>query len=454
MRLILVSLLSLLGLLVQLSAQSTITAFTHVNVIPMTSETVLKDYTVLVKDGKVYKMGPADALKYSKKVETIDATGKYLMPGLAEMHAHIPTPVDGNDTEVRNVLFLYLANGVTTIRGMLGDPYHLGLRKEVMAGTVLGPRIFTSSPSINGNSVKTPEEGRQKAAQFKKDGYDFLKIHPGVKRDVFDALATTAQSLKLPFAGHVPVEVGIRHALAFRYASVDHLDGYLEGLVAAETLKANPEGGFFGFNYVDSADEKQLDALIAETKKQGVWVVPTQSLFTRWFSPVDANVLANQPEMQYMPSKTLYQWRQSKQSLTGAGFSEAQWKKFIALRQKMLRNMHSAGVDLLLGSDAPQVFNVPGFSLHHEMASLLEAGLTPYTILHSGTANPARYFGQSGHFGTIQPGASADFILLEGNPLEDITNTWKQLGVMLRGKWMSKAFIDAELQKIADKHKS
>lgn len=435
------------------AAQTKINAITHVNVLPMTSEEVLKDYTVLLKDGKVFKMGPSHKLKVKKKNQIIDGTGKYLMPGLTEMHAHIPTPENGDDTWVRQVLFLYVANGVTTIRGMLGDPYLLTLRKNVENELLIGPRIFTSSPSMNGNTIKTPQEAREKVVQYKKDGYDFLKVHPGVKREVFDTMARIAQSLNLPFSGHVPVEVGIRHALASRYASVDHLDGYLEGTVAADILAQNPNAGFFGYTYVPNADEKLLDALAAETKKQGVWVVPTQSLFTRWFSPTDANALANEPEMQYMPSKTLFQWRQNKSNLTGANYSEVLWQRFILFRHKILQSLYKADVDLLLGSDAPQVFNVPGFSLRHEMNSLADANLSPYVILRSGTANPARFFGKSGAFGTIVPGASADFILLEANPLENVGNTSKQVGVMLRGKWLSKEFIEAELEKIAEKNK-
>lgn len=435
------------------AAQTKINAITHVNVLPMTSEEVLKDYTVLLKDGKVFKMGPSNKLKVKKKNQIIDGTGKYLMPGLTEMHAHIPTPENGDDTWVRQVLFLYVANGVTTIRGMLGDPYLLTLRKNVENEMLIGPRIFTSSPSMNGNTIKTPQEAREKVVQYKKDGYDFLKVHPGVKREVFDTMAKIAQSLNLPFSGHVPVEVGIRHALASRYASVDHLDGYLEGTVSADILAQNPNAGFFGYTYVPNADEKQLDALAAETKKQGVWVVPTQSLFTRWFSPIDANALANEPEMQYMPSKTLYQWRQNKSNLTGANYSQVLWQRFILFRHKILQSLYKADVDLLLGSDAPQVFNVPGFSLRHEMNSLAEANLPPYVILRSGTANPARFFGRTGAFGTIVPGASADFILLEANPLENVSNTSKQVGVVLRGKWLSKEFIEAELEKIAEKNK-
>ena len=435
------------------AAQIKVDAITHVTVLPMTSEKGHRDYTVLLKDGKVFKMGPSDKIKVKKKSRVIDGTGKYLMPGLTEMHAHIPTPENGDDTWVRQVLFLYVANGVTTIRGMLGDPYLLTLRKNVENELLIGPRIFTSSPSMNGNTIKTPQEAREKVVQYKKDGYDFLKVHPGVKREVFDTMVKIAQSLNLPFSGHVPVEVGIRHALASRYASVDHLDGYLEGTVSADILAQNPNAGFFGYTYIPNADEKLLDALAAETKKQGVWVVPTQSLFTRWFSPTDANVLANEPEMQYMPSKILYQWRQNKSNLTGASYSEVLWQRFILFRHKILQSLYKADVDLLLGSDAPQVFNVPGFSLRHEMKSLAEADLSPYVILRSGTANPARFFGKSGAFGTIVPGASADFILLEANPLDDVSNTSKQVGVMLRGKWLSKEFIEAELEKIAEKNK-
>ncbi len=436
------------------AAQVKVDAITHVTVLPMTSEKGHRDYTVLLKDGKVFKMGPSDKIKVKKKSQVIDGTGKYLIPGLAEMHAHIPTPENGDDTWVRQVLFLYVANGVTTIRGMLGDPYLLTLRKNVANEMLIGPRIFTSSPSMNGNTIKTPQEAREKVIQYKKDGYDFLKVHPGVKREVFDTMVKTAQSLNLPFSGHVPVEVGIRHALASKYASVDHLDGYLEGTVSAEILTQNPNGGFFGYGYIPQSDEKGLAALAAETKKQGVWVVPTQSLFTRWFSPTDANALANEPEMQYMPSKTLFQWRQNKSNLTGVNYSEVLWQRFILFRQNILQSLYKADVDFLLGSDAPQVFNVPGFSLRHEMKSLADANLPPYVILRSGTANPARFFGQNGAFGTIELGASADFILLEANPLENVDNTWKQVGVMLRGKWLSKEFIEAELKKIAEKNKS
>jgi Amidohydrolase family len=389
-----------------------------------------------------------------KKAVIIDGEGKFLMPGLAEMHAHIPVADGADDSAVRETLFLYLSRGVTTIRGMLGDPYHLALKKQVGLGAVLSPRIFTSSPSCNGNTLRTPEEARQKVIKYHADGYDFLKIHPGILRPVFDELVKTSREVGITFSGHVPQNVGIRHALESRYASIDHIDGYLEGLVSDEVKMAQTDPGFFGYHYVEQADEKIIAALAQRTHLQGVWVVPTQSLFTRWFSPTNEAVLANDPEMQYMPAKTRFQWRQSKASLTTSQptYNEAQWKRMIELRQQILRALHQAGVPLLLGSDAPQVFNVPGFSLQHEMKAMQDAGLSPLVILQSGTLNPARFFKQSEEFGSVAPGRSADLILVDGNPLDNLDNVWKQSGVMLRGKWLDRTNIQAELAKISKRH--
>lgn len=429
-------------------------AFVNADVLPMTGTDILRDQTILVRDGKIDQIGPTAAIKVPKGSTVIEAQGKYLMPGLAEMHAHIPVPQEGNDTLVKETLFLYLSRGVTTIRGMLGAPYHLELKKMIAMDSVTSPRVFTSSPSLNGNTVPTPEEARRLVTQYKQDGYDFLKIHPGIPLAAFDEMARTAKEVGIPFSGHVPIAVGIRHALDAQYASIDHIDGYLSGLAPKEAWeRLDSNIGFFGYNMVPYADEAEIAKLARQTKEKGVWIVPTQSLFTRWFSPDDPAAMANEPEMKYMASRTRFQWRQSKQNaIGGEDYKVAQWEKMIDLRQQLLRALHEAGVPLLLGSDAPQVFNVPGFSLEHEMAAMKAAGLSNEVILQSGTANPARFFGMEGAFGTIQPGAAADLLLLSGNPLEDISNTWAQEGVMVRGHWMPKAEIDARLLEIAAAH--
>ncbi|MBT8205411.1 MAG: amidohydrolase family protein, partial [Eudoraea sp.] len=332
-----------------------------------------------------------------------------------------------------------------------GHPRHLELREEAKTGSLLSPRIFTSSPSLNGNSVKTPEEARTKVTAYQESGYDFLKIHPGIQRDVFDTLVKTANEVGIPFSGHVPVDVGIRHALQSRYASIDHVDGYLEGLVPESAGVQPDENGFFGYNFTPLADTTRIEELVALSKNQGVWVVPTQSLFERWFAPTDADEMLAQPEMQYMPVSTLQNWKDRKERSTGegTGFSVEQWEDFDAIRLQLIKKLQEGGQGLLLGSDAPQLFNVPGFSIHHEMAGMLRAGITPLEILQSGTINPAVFFGMEDEFGEIKVGLSADFFLVQGNPLQDLDNLRNVDGVMVRGTWIDKAMIDQKLKEIS-----
>ena len=264
-------------------------------------------------------------------------------------------------------------------------------------------------------------------------------------------MVATAKQVGIPFAGHVPVDVGIKHALQSGYASIDHVDGFLEGLVPEEASVNPNENGFFGYNFTDLADPELIDGLVAQSKEQEVWVVPTQSLFERWFAPTTANEMLSQPEMQYMPASTLDNWKQRKLQSTGenSGFSEEQWVSFISLRRQLIKKLQESGQGLLLGSDAPQLFNVPGFSIHHEMAGMLRAGLSPLEIIQSGTINPAKFFGQEGEYGELKEGQSADLFLVSGNPLEDITNLKNVEGVMVRGTWLDKVTIAQKLEEIA-----
>lgn len=430
-------------------------AFVGVNVLPMTENTVLPDQTLIIRDGKIWKMGSSSSLQLSGEARIVEAKGQYLMPGIAEMHAHIPIPDEGNDERVRETLFLYLSNGVATIRGMLGQPYHLELKKMVAKDEILSPRVYTSSPSLNGNSIKTVEEAKTKVSQYSADGYDFLKIHPGIKLDVFEAVVETARQENIPFSGHVPVDVGVNRAIDFGYASIDHLDGYIDGL-ALKSNKFDPNGGgLFGYNYTGIVDPGEIPALVRRTKEAGIWIVPTQSLLARWTSPKSGAEMANEPEMKYMPPATRFSWRQSKDQITGQeGYEQDTADLFIRYRQQLLKEMETQKVDLLLGSDAPQIFNVPGFSIQHEMQSMADAGLSNYTILQSGTVNPARFFGQEGEYGVVKEGAAADLILLSGNPLEDISHMQNPRGVMARGRWMDRAFLDEKLAEIAKKYEN
>jgi imidazolonepropionase-like amidohydrolase len=421
-----------------LVAQETATAFIGVDVLPMDGERVLRDQTVVVTNGKIASLASARTATVPTGAMKVDGKGKYLMPGLGELHAHIPGG-KSPDADVERTLLLYVANGVTTIRGMLGDPRHLVYRERVAKGEVLGPRIYTSGPSLNGNSAKTPDAAVALVVDQQKAGYDLLKIHPGVPRDAFDAMAARADALRIPFAGHVPEAVGLARALEAKYRSIDHLDGYVEALVPDAAGSQ-----VFGVNLAARADESRLPALVEATRAAGTWQVPTEILLVNWLNDEDPQAMAKWPEMKHVPPEVLQQWIAQKQGFA-AKFPQADRRRLLALRRTIIKALHDGGVPFALGSDAPQTWNVPGFSAHRELAALVAAGLTPYQALRSGTANVGAYFGTQATVGTVAAGKRADLILLEANPLTDIANSSRIAGVMVNGRWLSKADIETRL---------
>ncbi len=422
----------------------------NIQIIDVVNGEVKDNQHIVIDSGKMVKISDRPIQNFDF-AENIDGTGKFVMPGLAEMHAHIPGP---NDTDQwrEDVLFLYLSQGITTIRGMLGDTIHLELRENANNGAILSPRIFTSSPSLNGNTVQSIGAADSLVRKYHSDGYDFLKIHPGIQLPVFDQIVETAHEVGIPFSGHVPVDVGIRHALKSQYASIDHVDGYLEGLVP-QSLKVNPEeNGFFGYDFTNMADTTMIGELMDMTKGNRVWIVPTQSLFERWFAPIPAKDLMSIEEIQYMPGSILRNWVRMKNQVTeNDNFNSTQWSRFIHLRRKLIQSLSQSEPGLLLGSDAPQVFNVPGFSIHHEIDGMQKAGITNLEIIQSGTINPAIFFSQEDVFGQVKEGLRADLIITDKNPLMDLNTLQELYGVMWMGKWISKNEIAEKLERIAQR---
>ena len=416
-----------------------------VNVVPMDEERVIPNQTVVIKDGKITAIGTK--VKHAKNALVIDGKGKYLMPGLAEMHAHVP-PIDDIEP-MKEVLFLFAANGITTIRGMLGHTRHLELRGMIQRGEINGPRFYTTGPSFNGLSVKTAEAGAEMVRKQKEAGYDFLKLHPGLNLETFPAIASTAKEVGIPFAGHVSFAVGVWRAIDAGYSSIDHLDGFVEALVPGIDSLTEQQAGLFGMFIGHKADQSGIPKLMKALKEKNIWVVPTQSLAERWFSPAfDADGFRNDPHSKYMNPKTVDQWIQSKKSLqANPNYNPVQLESFIILRRQLILECQKNGVGILLGCDAPQVFNVPGFSTHHELAYLVDSGLTPYQAIKTGTVNVAEYL-KLADSGTIRIGAIADLILVNNNPLVEIKNTQSIAGVMLNGKWLSKKEIDVGLKKL------
>ena len=425
--------------------------FRGVNVIPMDREIVIANQDVVIENGVIKAIGNSNNVNYNRKAYVVDARGKYLLPGLAEMHAHVPQV---NDLQpMKEVLQLFLYNGITTIRGMLGHPLHLQLRSLLRNEEITGPHFITSGPSFNGNSVKTIETASSMVRSQKQSGYDFLKIHPGISLENFTVLAKTAKEENISFSGHVPFEVGVWRAIDFGYATIDHLDGFVEGLVADINNISEDQTGLFGMYISEKADTSQIPRLMRELKEHQIWVVPTQALAERWFDPAkDPDILNKADEMKYMNPTTRNNWLQSKKNLmSNASYKPKDITHLIQLRRKLIYECNRNGVGLLLGCDAPQVFNVPGFSTHHELQYLVDAGLSPYEALKTGTVNVASFMKRSSDMGVIKPGYVSDVILLNGNPLNDISQSKNISGVMIGSKYLPKIYIDNELKKL-EKH--
>jgi imidazolonepropionase-like amidohydrolase len=396
------------------------TAFVDVTVIPMDRDRTLDHQTVIVRDGRIATVGPASSTNVPSDALRIDGRGKFLMPGLTEMHGHVPgQPALGAAT-----MFLFAANGITTVRGMQGSPFHLGFREQIARGEVLGPRFYAAGPQM-GAGIRTPEIGDSVVRAQKSAGYDLLKIQEGMPRASYDKVVATARSVGIPFGGHVPDDVGLWQALAMRQGTIDHLD-----------------------NFMEATRDSTIAVIVAATKRAGTAVVPTMPLWEILYTPPDSATLAMRPELKYMPKTTVAAWFRT----TNAGGriqGDSARQAFRATRMSILTALHRAGVPILLGTDAPQVFSVPGFSIHREMQMMVDAGMTPFEVLQSGTRNVAAHFGTLAEAGTLEAGKRADLLLLDANPLQSVANVQRRAGVMLHGRWLPESEIQSGLAALA-----
>jgi len=332
-------------------------AFVNVTVIPMNREGSVAGQTVLVRDGRIAEVGPAGRVRVPEGATRIDAAGKFLIPGLAEMHAHVPPGAQVTDAEIARVLELYAVNGVTTIRSMLGHPRHLGFRDRAARGEILSSRIWTSGPSFTGQSAPTPDSAARMVRAEKAMGYDFLKIHPGVSRAAFDSLAVVADQLGIRFAGHVPAAVGLHRALEARYWSIDHIDGFVEALAREG---APQQTGFFGSALMGHLDESRIPGLVAAHKSAGVWVAPTMYFLEAMVGNDPVDQLAGRPDMQYVQPAMLENWKTMTNNFRNApGATLESRQAFIALRRRILKALHDGGVGIILGSDSSRLLRGP-----------------------------------------------------------------------------------------------
>lgn len=410
-------------------AQDTI-AFVDVSVLPMDENRILTGQTVVVSGGTITAMGPSADITLPTGAAIVEGAGRFLMPGLAEMHGHLPNT--GGDIPARwteDVLFLYAANGVTTVRGMQGNASHLVLRDRIDRREVLGPRLLVSSPQYSGRSARSPNEAAERVRADKAAGFDHLKIQEGLQAEVYDAIVRTAKEVDIPFAGHVPDEVGLFAALEAGQQTIDHLDN--------------------GFTDVDG-DQKRIREIVKAYKEAGAWSVPTEALWEFAFlAPRPAaEADAARPEVRYVPEPIRQQWRESIEGRLRAMQGSDEGQQRIAFRRKLLKALQDGDVGILLGTDSPQIYSVPGFSIHLEIAVMAESGLSPYEILHSGTRAVAEFLAETDTSGTVAVDRRADLILTEGNPLEDLTRLQTPVGVVLNGQWLNSAQIQNRLSQI------
>lgn len=421
----------------------------------MENDQVLTNQSIIVADGKILKIiSMTDPLKFDGN-QIIDGKGSYVYPGLAEFHSHIPVAQNGDTHLQEETMWLYLANGILRVRGMIGHQSHLALRDKVDSGDIAGPRLFLSGPSFSGGSVSSSEQAAQMVRNEKTAGYDHLKLHPGLSMDEFLAISKTANELDIPFGGHVSLDVGLEASLKNGYKSIEHIDGYLEALVPDYSKVMDPDlAGPFTMLLVDEVDLSKLPKLIELTLDNEVWIAPTLTLYDRFFGSKPAEEYRNIPEMKYMSAQQVQSWINAKTPYEEKGvLTEENVQPNIEFRNMLFMTLHRAGVPMLMSSDSPQVFNVPGFSIHHEIELMSKAGMSNYEILKSGSVNPARYFDQEGEWGVIKAGASADFVMVENNPLEDLTTLQKPFMVVMKGQLYDRTEFKKQLDRIEAKYK-
>ena len=440
---------------IQAQAGSGSFAFVDVDVLPMDGRGVLPRQTVLVQGDVITEIGPTGSVTVGSGTTIIDGAGRFLMPGLAEMHAHVPPGDDPPRDQVEDILFLYVANGVTTIRGMLGSAYQIPLAEEIRRGDVLGPRFYVGAPSINGNSAPDPASAERLVREHARAGYDLQKIHPGVSLETWDHMVEVAEEVGMTFGGHVPAEVGLVHAMETGMSTVDHLDGYVQAVASDDVVAQINTGSPISLEgLVRGVDDQRIDEIVEYTIEHGVYVVPTMYLWENLYGVTDPEPFLDQPEMRYVSQAQRDAWR--RQAAPGPRGEPDAVRAFLEIRNRILQRLADAGASIMMGTDSPQMFNVPGFALHREIAVMSEAGMTNRQILESGTVVVGRYvqeeLGIDDRFGMVASGQRADLVLLGSNPLDDLQNLQDRVGVMVAGRWVSRDEIEEGLEALATKH--
>jgi imidazolonepropionase-like amidohydrolase len=447
---------------------------TRVTIIDTRSGDTTREMSVSVLGSRIAAIAPTREFKPPEGFRVVDAAGRFLIPGLWDMHAHINDPelwpAHVTPAEFEAVFPVLIANGVTGVRDMGGGLEELQQWKErIRLGQLLGPRIVAAGPIVDGVfpawqpvlSVVTEAEGRDAVRSLARRGADLIKVYDTIPREAYFAIADEAARLGIPFAGHVPELISAEEASEAGQRSIEHLSGILrtcstlESQFQQELVKAYAERapetpvGVGDPRLIDSFSQQKCDVLFARFVKNATWQCPT--LHNTWRHAHAADpALTGDPRSRYFPKSFRAYWdRKSRNQLQLPAFQSNWQERFRATYEpyrSLVRAMHEAGVGILAGGDAwGGEYSVPGFSLHDELEELVGAGLSPLAALQAATLNPAKYFGMTESHGTVEVGRIADLVLLDANPLDDIRHTTRIAAVVVNGVFFERAALQKML---------
>ena len=456
-----------LGLAPWLNAQERPFAFVDVTVVPMDGERLLGHQTVVVVKGRITQVVPSSSAHVPSDAVKINGSGKFLMPGLADMHVHFMRRTSGESQPFRSaddeaygrtiattrsasassdylaenegLGLLFVANGITTVRNMWGNPAIDEFARTINSGGALGPHIYSTGNITDGNPptwegtrvVETREQAEEAVLSDKRAGYIAIKVYSRLSKDAYSAIIAAARREGLPVVGHVPAAVGLQGVIAARQDSIEHLDRFLFALQRDSETKDNSWG-----ELLRNVDLTKLPPFVQAIKAADIWVCPTlvvadpprtDSAWLDQKSFIPPGIMARYAKM--------YPGMAASTDPRGAPQGHA-------IFSAILRGLHEGGAHLLLGTDTVKPGTLPGFSSHEELANFVAAGMTPYEAIRAGTADAAIFLHQQNQFGTVATGLRADVLLLESNPLEDVRNVSKRVGVMVNGHW----FTEKELR--------
>ena len=435
-------------------------AISHVTVVDVASGTEIKDQTVVLQGGRIVSVAAATSApepEGQRTSQTIDGQGGFLIPGLWDMHVHIQDLAD---------LPLYIANGVTGVRMMSGEKDTKARRAELARAT-LSPEIIVGSAIVDGDPpvwpgsivVRKPDDARRTVDSIKTGGADFVKVYGGVPRDAYFALADEAKKQEIPFVGHLPFSITAQEASDAGQRSIEHLDGIAFGCSKREQqlTRDRQEAPHYvarmrveaeAYNSIDSA---QCLALFQQFRRNETWQVPTLTL-NRAMGRLDDRRFTSDPRLAYMAGHVRDRWQDDPRFRRWRPEVFELKRSIFLAEEHLVGSMFKSGVPLMAGTDAMNPFCFPGFSLHDELALLVESGLSPLAALQAATLNPATFLGRTADQGTIVAGKRANLVLLDADPLADIHNTTRIRAVWLDGKFFDRAALDQMLE--SAKHRS